>query len=176
LLHVATGFLGVAALVVPPVVVSAILGSLTLAAVVLELERRRHPALQAVLARTAGGMLRPEEERGVTGATVLLVGYTATWALFPVAVAAAALAVTAVADPAAALAGRLAAPPGGGKTWTGSGAAFVAAVATLAVFGAWLLPAVAAAAAAALAERVPGRGADNVVMPLATAAVLRVLA
>jgi dolichol kinase len=107
---------------------------------------------------------------------VLLVGYTATWALFPVAVAAAALAVTAVADPAAALAGRLAAPPGGGKTWTGSGAAFVAAVATLAVFGAWLLPAVAAAAAAALAERVPGRGADNVVMPLATAAVLRVLA
>jgi dolichol kinase len=150
---------------------------LTLAATALLFEgaRRSRPSLNAALARWSFGALRPAENSAVTGATLLALGYAATWLIAPPAIAAPALVVAAVADPAAALVGRWAVPAGGRKTAAGSAGAFAAAATVLAALGVGWRGTLAAAATATLAERLNGRGVDNVAIPLATAAALWVV-
>lgn len=154
---------------------TALLLTLVATALVLEGLRRRRPSLNATLSRWSFGALRPAENSGLTGATLLALGYAGTWLLAPPAMAAPAMIVVAVADPAAAAVGRMAVPAGGRKTLAGSAGAFTAAAAVLAACGSGWRGALAAAAAAALAERIPGRGVDNVAIPLATAAALWVV-
>ncbi len=176
-LHLASGTIGLAAccLGLPHRTLSLVLVVLLLSAAALEAARRHAPALQALLVRLSAGAMRPAEERGITGASLLLTGYAATWWLFPAAAAIPAILVTAAADPAAAAVGTFVARSSGRKTLAGSASALLVALAVLALAGvAWRI-AVAGALAASLAERVPGRGADNLSMPLATAAILTLL-
>ena len=172
-LHLATASLGLAAHAgMPHDTMTALLLTLVVAALLLEELRRRRPALNAALARGSLGALRPAEQSGLTGATLLALGYAATWLMAPPLVAAPAMVVAAVADPAAALVGRWAVPAGDRKTLAGSAGAFAAAAAVLAAFGTGWRGTLAAAATAALAERLTGRGVDNVAIPLCTAAAL----
>lgn len=83
--------------------------------------------------------------------------------------------MTAVADPAAAAVGTRFGS-GTGKTWAGSAACAAGAVLVLLLTGASLGAAVAAGLGAAAAERAPWGGADNVLVPVVVAALLRVLA
>jgi dolichol kinase len=172
-LHVASGTVGLApTLGVAHGTVTVILLSLVLAALMLEVLRRRHGRLRTALERLAGGALRPAESGGVTGASLLVTGYAVTWLLFPAAAASGAIVATAVADPAAATVGSLASRARGRKTWAGTAGAGVAAFLALSVLRRNWHAALAGAVAAALLERIPGRGVDNVVMPLGTAAIL----
>ena len=172
-LHLASASLGLAAQAgAPHNMMTAFLLALAALALLLEGLRHRRPSLNAALARWSFGALRPAEHAGLTGATLLALGYAATWLLAPPFVAAPAMVVVALADPAAAIVGRLAVPRGGRKTLAGSAGAFTAAVAVLAAFGTGWRGTLAAAATATLAERLPGHGVDNVAIPLATAAAL----
>jgi len=158
--------------ILPHRTMTALLLALATSALLLEVLRRRNQPLNAALARASFGALRPAEHDGLTGATWLAVGYAVTWLVAPASVAARAMVVAAVADPAAALIGRWAVPAGGRKTVAGSAGALVASLAVLAALGTGWRGTVAGAATAALAERVPGRGLDNLVIPLSTAAAL----
>jgi len=173
-LHLASAFLGLAAQagILPGGTMTALLLALMASALLLEALRRRNHKVNAVLARASLGALRPAEHDGLTGATWLAVGYAVTWLVAPASVAARAIVVAAVADPAAALVGRWAVPAGGRKTAAGSAGAFVAALAVLWALGTGWRGTLAGAATATLAERVPGRGLDNLVIPLSTAAAL----
>ena len=173
-LHLASGSLGVLwYLRVPAPTVTTILLSLLALAVALEWLRRTSPRARAALERASLGALRPAEQRGVTGATLLAAGYAATWLFFPASAAAPAILVTAVADPAAALVG-VRFGVRGRKTWAGSAAALAAALLVLLVQGIAAGRSLAAALVAALAERAGPRGLDNLVMPALTAAALAV--
>ena len=176
LLHLASGLLGLAAALLPSRVVTAGLLSILALAAAVEFARARLPRASAAVQALGRTLLRPAEARGITGASVLIGGYTLAWLLFPASVAAPAMMVGAAADPAAALVGRRFAPRAGRKTWAGSAAAFVVAAGVLAAAGARLMPALAGAAAAAAAERIPGRASDNLAIPVATAAALWAIA
>lgn len=107
----------------------------------------------------------------MSGAATLALGYALAWWLFPVPAAERAMLVTAVADPMAATVGSR---YGGGrrKSRAGSAACAAAAAIVLLLTG---LPGPAAlmvAVVATAAERVPWRGADNVVMPVSVGAAL----
>jgi dolichol kinase len=133
--------------------------------------RLASPRAREALGRVAGSLFRPGEERGVSGATTLALGYALTWWIFPPAVAERAIVVAAVADPVAALVGSFA---GGGasKSWQGSLACACAAAAVLVPFHVTVAGMGAAAIAAAAAERAPWRGSDNITVPLVVAALL----
>ena len=137
-----------------------------------ETARLLSPRAAAALARIAAGAFRPAEARAPSGAVTLAVGFALAWWLFPPATAEAAIVVTALADPAAAVVGsRLG--RGAPKSAAGSLAcAFVAAL-VLAAFRVGPGPLVAASIGAAVAERAPWRGADNVAVPLVVGALLR---
>jgi dolichol kinase len=124
-----------------------------------------------LLARLAGGVFRPEEARSPSGAGTLAVGYALAWWLFPATVAEAAIVVAAVADPAAALVGSRYGR-GAAKSLPGSLACAGAAALTLAVLRVGPAGIAVAAVGAALAERAPWRGADNVAVPLVVGALL----
>jgi dolichol kinase len=98
-------------------------------------------------------------------------GYALAWWLFPPRAAEAAIVVAAVADPAAALVGSRF---GGGavKSLPGSLACACATVLVLAVFAVAPAGLAVAAVGAAVAERAPWRGADNVTVPVVVAALL----
>ena len=70
-----------------------------------EAARLASPQVAAALARLAGGAFRPAEAHWPSGAGTLALGYALAWWIFPPAVAEAAIVVTALADPAAALVG-----------------------------------------------------------------------
>lgn len=176
-LHLASGVLGLAALAGTPLrIMTAVLVSLAVLALLAEVVRRRRPAANAALTRLSGGAFRPAEADAVSGATYLALGYAAAWLAFTGSAAALAIVVTAVADPSAAAVGRRFSAVSGRKTWAGTAAAFAAALAVLALAGRSWRVAGTAALVAALAERMPGRGLDNFAVPLATAAALWVQA
>lgn len=136
-----------------------------------EIARRRWRPVHAWLDRLAAGLFRPAEATEVSGAATLALGYALTWWLFPVAAAERAILVAAVADPMAATVGSRF---GGGarKSWPGSAACAASAALVLLLTG---LPAVTAAlvaVSAAAVERAPWRGADNILIPAATGALL----
>jgi dolichol kinase len=152
----------------------ALLGGLAGLALALEAARRALPSVQRAVTAVGGALLRPDEERGVSGPTTLACGYAAAWWLFAPDVAAIAIVVAALADPAAALAGRRFGR-GSGKSWAGSAACAAVAGAVILAAGAAAPSAGAGAVAAALAERAPWRGTDNLLVPLAVGATLTVL-
>lgn len=168
--HMTSVLLAPTALALPVPVASAGFAALITMALSAEAARYRWPAFEQALARMVGQVFRPRER--VTGATLLALGYALTWWAFPGPDAARAIAVAAFADPAAAWAGRAFYRQAARKTWAGTGAALAVAGLVLLLSGAGTLPAAVAALAAALAERVPGPGLDNLAVPLATAAAL----
>lgn len=133
--------------------------------------RRVLPPLQRTLGSLFGDLFRPGEEGGVTGPAALAWGYAASWLLFAPRVATAAILVAALADPAAALVGRRLGD-GRRKSWQGTLACAVTAWVVLAASG-WSGGAAAGGAvAAAVAERAPWRGADNLFVPVVVGASL----
>lgn len=177
-LHASTALAGL--LLLTPALTGLTTVALSLLAAVaaaLDLARRRARPLAALVRAAASRWLRPAEEGGMTGSTLLLVSYAITALMWPGPVAGRAVSVAALADPAAAAAGRALGGPGGGKTLTGTAAAFVTAALTLLALqpadGAVPYSAIpVAAAVAAVAERAPWPGADNVLMAPLTAACL----
>ena len=153
-----------------------VLMSLLALALLLEIARRRSPALEAALERLSLGSMRPAEHTRLTGTTFLLAGFFLAWLLFSDRAAGAAMLVTAAADPAAALVGTAVSRARGRKTLAGSGAALVVAFVILLLTGVGALLALGAAATASVAERLPANGVDNLVIPVATGAVLWIFA
>ncbi len=77
-----------------------------LVAVATEQARRRSAAIGRAFERAFGGMLRPKEHRGTTGATTLAAGFAITTLLLPAPYAAIGIAIGGVADAAAAVVGQ----------------------------------------------------------------------
>lgn len=177
LVHVATGLLGVLALFVPPATVSPVIAAFAAAALAGDAIHIRGGPGAALVQALGGPLYRPEEARRLSGGSFLAVGYLVTWLAFPAAVAAPAIVVTAVCDPAAAAVGSRWSGRPGHKSWIGSAAALVTAFAVLALWPARAsLPAAAlAACGAGAAERLPGTGIDNLAIPLVTASLLAAL-
>jgi dolichol kinase len=140
-------------------------------AAVAETARLASPPVAAALGRLAGGAFRPAEAHWPSGAGTLALGYALVWWLFAPAVAEAAIVVTALADPAAALVGSRFGR-GAAKSVPGSLACACVAAMALAVFGFPPAALVVAAVGAAAAERAPGRGTDNLAVPLVVGALL----
>ncbi len=170
-LHLSSGVLGPIGVAAGPAFATPAFAVLLAVAAVAETARLVSPRAREVLGRLAGGLFRPAEAGGPSGAATLALGYALTWWLFPPATAGAAIVVAAVADPAAALVGtRL----GGAavKSVPGSVACAVAAALVLTAYRMPVMMIVFAAVGAAVAERAPWRGSDNVILPLTVAALL----
>ena len=173
--HVASGGLGPLAARLPPAVAALAFAALVAAAGGAETIRLASPRVHAWIDRIAGSLFRPAEAAGVSGATTLALGYALAWWLFPVGAAERAILVAALSDPMAATVGtRFGA--GVGKSWAGSAACAATATLVLLLTRVPVPVAVAAGLGAAVAERVPWRGADNVTVPVVVAALLRILA
>ena len=174
MLHAASAALGPLALQLHGHGGTAVLVSLAGLALVLDAARKTIPTVQRVVGTLGRAVFRPGEERGISGPTALAVGYLAAWVLFDARSAAAAIVVSGLADPAAALAGRRWGRPGG-KSVAGSAACGGTAAVTLLACGYSPASALIGGAVAAVAERSPWRGADNVLVPLAVGGALAVL-
>ncbi len=170
-LHVASGLLGPAAVAAGAAVATPVLTALVVVAAAAETARLRSVRARAALERLGGGLFRPEEARRPSGATTLVLGYALAWWLFRPEAAEAAIVVAAVADPAAALVGSRFGR-GAAKSAAGTAACAGAAALVLAALGVPAALIAVAAVGAAAAERVPWRGADNVAVPVAVAALL----
>ncbi|MGZ8470402.1 MAG: hypothetical protein ACXW61_12450, partial [Gemmatirosa sp.] len=156
---------------------AALLGGALVVALAVEVMRRRMPGVRDAFERALGVLLREHERGRWSGATWMLIAYLLAVALFPRAVAVAAMLAVALGDAAAAIIGRWAGarrarrsptPSLAGKTWAGTVACGVATVLG-ALLVARLAPgaALACAVAAALAERPRGPLDDNVRVALA---------
>jgi dolichol kinase len=174
-IHVASGALGPLAAHLPAPVAALAFGVLVAAAGAAETLRLGSPRAHAWFDRLAGPLFRPAEAAGISGATTLALGYALAWWLFPAGAAERAILVTALADPMAAEVGTRFGT-GARKTWAGSTACALTAVLVLLLTRSPLPVAAVGGAGAALAERLPWRGADNVAMPVVVAALLRFLA
>lgn len=159
-----------------PIPAAIVLAAATLVALTVELARRWSGAAGRAFDRILGGMLKEGERAGVTGATTLSVGFTATAVLLPGGAALAGILFAGLADPAAGVAGRrwgrLRYP--GGKSVAGSAACLVVAFGI--GLGLGLGPGRAALAAALVTavEAFALRVDDNVYLSLAGAAAVRV--
>jgi dolichol kinase len=173
-LHAASSVLGPLALGLSGHGGTIMLAALAGLALVLEVARHTIPSVRRAVGNLAHAVFRPDEESGISGATVLAFGYLATWGLFDARSAAAAIVVGGLADPAAALVGRRWGRQGG-KSMEGSAACAGTAAATLLVCGYSAAPALLGGVVAAVAERAPWRGADNVLVPLAVGGALSML-
>jgi dolichol kinase len=174
-LHVASGGIGPLAAALGPRVASIGFAVLVAVAAAAEAARLTWPRAEATVTRLAGRLFRPAEAGRVSGASLLALGFALAWWLFPVGIAERAILVAAMADPMAATAGAQAGSVGH-KSWEGTAACAVTAALVLLLTRVPLGTAAVAAVAAALAERVPWRGADNITVPVAVAVVLQALA
>jgi len=173
--HAASGLLGPLALRFPGRSAGFVLfGGLAVIALVLEVARRVSPAVRRGVDAVGGPLFRPEEARGVSGPTTLAWGYAVSWWLFTPAVAATAVAVAALADPAAALVGRRFGR-GAPKSLAGSAACAVVSATVLLVAGGAAPAVVTGALVVAMAERAPWRGTDNILVPLTVGVALTLL-
>jgi len=173
-LHAISALLGPAALALPGSSGSYALAGLVALALGLEIARHASPFVGRLVAAAGRTLFRPQEAHGVSGATSLAVGYFVAWLLFDHRLAAAAIVVAGLADPAAALVGRRLGR-GSGKSVAGSTACACTAAAALLASGFVPLTALLGGVAAATAERVRWRGADNVLVPLLVGGVLTLL-
>jgi dolichol kinase len=172
--HAASGLLAPVALALPGHGGDVLFGALVLLALGVETSRRFVPLVQRLVVAAGGALLRPGEFRGVTGPTMLACGYAVVWWLFAAPVAVAAVWVTALADPAAALVGR-AFGGGVGKSWVGSASCVTVAGVVLVVVGVPMPTALVTAVVAATAERIAWSGADNVLLPVSVGVTLTLL-
>lgn len=140
----------------------------------LDLARLRLPPVGRIFQRTVGTLLRGREQRGLTGATTMAIGFAATALVFPTRIAAVAFLYAGLADAAAALVGRSLGRHRfrGGKSVEGSIAFFLVALVLAATLpGLDPLPALGVAVAATLVEALPVPD-DNWINPLAAAGLL----
>ncbi|MBK8914449.1 MAG: phosphatidate cytidylyltransferase [Phycisphaerales bacterium] len=151
-------------------------------AVAIELARRRPGPVNRLVTAWFGGMLRPFEKSGWSGATFVLLAGLITIALFPQMIAVAALLVLAISDSLASLIGsRFGKARFLGGSMVGSGAFFVSAAAIcLLVLPFAPVAGLLASAAATIVEaakfRVRGVPLDdNLSVPLVVAGVLWLL-
>jgi dolichol kinase len=173
-LHAASSVIGPLALRLPGHGGTITLAALAGLALVLEVARHTIPSIQRAVGNFARVVFRPGEARGISGATALAFGYLATWGLFDARSAAAAIVVGGLADPAAALVGSRWGRQGG-KSMVGSAACAGTAAVTLLACGYSVAQALMGGVVAAVAERAPWRGADNVLVPLAVGGALSML-
>lgn len=164
----------VVALALPPAVAPWIFVGTFFVAVAVEEARRRSAGIGRAFQRAFGGLLRPSEVRGTTGATALAAGFAIAALLLPPPFAAVGILVGGIGDAAAALAGqrwgrhRLRS----GKSLEGAVACFAACIpAAWAVPGIGLAPAVVVAAIGAALELVPLPFDDNLWLAPATGAI-----
>jgi len=165
---------------VPDPAATAGLAAALLAVLALELGRLRNPGFAAALNRGPAGVFRRGEAGRLSGAFLLILGYTLASACFGGRAAAAGILAVAAGDTAAALAGRAWARSrglaGNERTFAGSLACFLATggVVSLVVPGSgWVV--IAAAFTAAVLERWDPWGADNVLVPVGVGLVVELL-
>jgi dolichol kinase len=172
--HAASGLLVVVAFRLPGHGGDLLFAALVILALSVEVARRFMPLAQRLVVRAGGSLLRPEEFRGISGPTTLACGYALSWWIFAAPVALAAVWVTALADPAAALVGRAF---GGAarKSWIGSASCAAVAGVVLVAVGVPATTALVTACVAAAAERVAWSGADNLLLPVSVGATLVLL-
>jgi dolichol kinase len=161
----------------------AILAIASTIAVLTEGARRASPALGDRFNRMFGRLMRPHEERAITGATWLALSCFVAVAVLSRSAAIAALWCATVGDPAATLAGRFWANArarssyGGGKTFAGTlGCALASFAGVWWVAGFAAAPAVAIAFVAALAEVAPLALDDNIRVAAAAGTIAQLLA
>jgi dolichol kinase len=172
--HAGSGVLGLVAVKLPEGGGDVLFGGVLVVALAFEAARHFSPAIQRLVLRAGRPMFRPEELRGVSGPTVLACGYALAWWVFAAPVALAAVLVTALADPAAAVVGRRFGS-GARKSWSGSAACAAVAAAVLAALGVSAPAVLATACIAAAAERITWTGIDNLLLPLAVGGTLTLL-
>lgn len=183
LIHLASALIPLLALVIPRDWMLWMLGACVLLMLVIEWVRRWHMHVRRTFERLLGFMLRRSERRGLTGATWVFTGAFFALALFRLDIAVAALLILSVSDSLAALIGRrFGREQFLGKSLAGSSAFFLSAL------GLGLLTlhappghAFVAALVATVVEALPLRLGpleinDNLAIPLATGAVLTLLA
>jgi dolichol kinase len=181
LIHAATGIAAAPwVLFVPEPAATLGLAAALLAVLALEIGRLRRPGLAAALNRALPGVFRPAEAGRLSGAFLLILGYTLASACFGARAAAAGILALAAGDAAAALAGRAWArsrpQEGNGRTFAGSLACFAAAAGVVALVVPWSAGIVVAAALAAAAlERWDPWGLDNVLVPVGVGLVVELL-
>ncbi len=139
----------------------------TVVALIIEFLRQTNARASSLFNRTVGSLLRPHEQESLSGATWLCLSCFLAVLLLPRAPAVAAMWCATIGDSAAALAGRAwvsarSAGPGGGKTFVGSLACWVAsALGVCLLAGFPPASAVLIGAAAAVAERPAAPLDDN---------------
>lgn len=151
-------------------------------ALAIDLIRLQAPRLDGWIRSRVGSMMRPHEERTLTGSTTWLLALGLTFLLFDRSVALSGMAFLAFGDTAAALAGRHLGGPRlrHGRTLAGTTAFLVAALATLPLLR-WLdarlaAPALLAGVAVATAGELLSNGrTDNLVVPLASGGAMAML-
>ncbi len=168
LLHVASGGVVVLVPVASWSTLRVVLTAAALLAVLVEFIRLSSPSVARFL-HSAVPVYRQREQRRPSGAMWLALGYAlAAWTPPPAPVGG--ILVAACADPAASLVGAWrAVPPGGSKTWRGSLAHGLVAIALLLVVGAPVPAAAAGALVATVVERWPLGLDDNLLIAPATA-------
>lgn len=156
-----------------PVPAATVLAAATTVALAVELARRLVPAVARVFARVSG-MLKASEATGLTGATLLSIGFTITAVLFPGAPALAGVLFAGLADPAAAVIGRrygrLRYP--GGKSVVGSAAFLVVALVLGLALGLGPGAAIAVVTVLTIVEAFTFRVDDNLYLPVVGAALM----
>lgn len=175
--HAGAGLLlawGPSALEVDHALLLWILGSLFVVLIVFDLVRLRTDWLNTLFLRTLPSLASSREAVGVASSTWYVLGVFLTYLLFPATAAVPAILVLALADPAASVVGRT-----WGRTRVGKGtvegtlAFFLVAAALL--WGYYGAMGLAVALVVSLAEPLPLRLDDNLLVPLLTAAGLFLL-
>ncbi len=169
-IHVGASIVAVAIVwLAPPLTGRAVLAAALLVALSVEIARRLSTGVARGFLRSFGPMLRAHETRGLTGATMLAMGFLLAALIFPPHVAGVGMLYAGVGDAASALVGRrwgsLRFP--WGKSVQGSAAFFAAAMAAGWIApGVPLLPALVAAVATTLLESLPTVIDDNLMLPI----------
>lgn len=170
LIHVGASVVAVAIVwIAPPLTARTVLACAVFLALAVEIARRLSAPLARSFLNSFGPLLRVHEANGVTGATMLALGFLITALIFPRGFAGTGMLYAGIGDAASALVGRR---WGGlrfpwGKSVQGSAAFFVAAVAAGWVApGIGVFPALVAALAATLFESLPTLIDDNLMLPI----------
>jgi len=140
--------------------------------VALDVARLRAGALNRLFFRLFGHLASPREAAGIASSTWYALGALVAYAIYPPAVAVAAILVLGLADPAAGVVGRIWGRRRIGKgTLEGTATFWIVGTLVLAPLFGWPV-ALLAAGVAAVAEILPGLIDDNLVIPVITGAVL----
>ena len=151
------------------------------AALAVEAARLMSEPLNRVLLRLFSQILKQQENRQLTGSTYMLISGLAVFLLFDTHIAAAAMLFLSLGDPAAALVGtRIRGPRFFGKSPVGTAAFVVVSLGVCAVLvSAGVVPfhwgLLAGAVVAGIVELLPIPLDDNLTIPLASGAVMRLL-